>query len=285
MSKLLLSTLEWPEMSSIDTEVTALERLLRRAKEANRAALIGYIPAGFPTIAGCKDAIDVLIAAGFDAVEIGYPYSDPVMDGPIIQEAADIALRNGVKAKDVLSTLNHASNQGAAAVVMTYWNPIEQFGAEAFAQAIAAAGGSGVITPDLSYEQAHPWKQNADQAGINTIFVVAPSTTEERLKKVTGISSGFIYAASLMGVTGTRAAVSNSARELVARIREVTDLPVAVGLGVSTPEQAREVAEYADGVIIGSALIKELLGVESTKGLKNLRALAESLVAATKGAR
>lgn len=264
---------------------TPLERILLDAKAANRAALIGYIPAGFPTIEGCKAAIDVLVEAGFDAIEIGYPYSDPVMDGPIIQEAADLALRNGVKAKDVMSTLAHASQSGAAALVMTYWNPIEQFGADDFANAIAAAGGSGVITPDLSFEQAHPWKESATKSGINTIFVVAPSTTGERLKKVTSITSGFVYAASLMGVTGTRNSISHSAQDLVTRIRQVTDLPIAVGLGVSTPEQAKEVAQYADGVIIGSALIKELLGKNLDEGLANLKKLAQSLASATKSAR
>ena len=263
---------------------TSLDLILENARRENRAALIGYIPAGFPTVEGCNAAIDVLIEAGFDAVEIGYPYSDPVMDGPVIQEAADIALRNGVKAKDVLATLNHATSRGVAAVVMTYWNPIEQFGSDKFAQAIADAGGSGVITPDLSFEQAGPWKSSATNAGINTIFVVAPSTTNERLAKVAGITSGFIYAASLMGVTGTRTAISNSAQELVARIRQVTDLPVAVGLGVSTPEQAKEVASYADGVIIGSALIKELLGKDLNSGLANLKKLAQSLASATRSA-
>jgi tryptophan synthase alpha chain len=167
---------------------------------------------------------------------------------------------------------------------MTYWNPIEQFGSDAFAQAIADVGGSGVITPDLSFEQAQPWNDSATKAGINTIYVVAPSTTDERLQKVTGITSGFIYAASLMGVTGTRNSISNSARELVARIRKVSNLPVAVGLGVSTPEQASEVATYADGVIIGSALIKELLGKDLESGLAGLRTLARSLSAATKSA-
>lgn len=271
-------------MQATSAKPTSLELVLSKARAENRAALIGYIPAGFPTIDGCKAAIDVLIESGFDAVEIGYPYSDPVMDGPVIQEAADQALRNGVKAKDVLTTLEHATARGAAAVVMTYWNPIEQFGSDAFAQAIADAGGSGVITPDLSFEQAQPWSASAAKAGINTIYVVAPSTTDERLQKVTGITSGFIYAASLMGVTGTRTSISNSARELVARIRKVSNLPVAVGLGVSTPEQASEVATYADGVIIGSALIKELLGKDLESGLAGLRTLARSLSAATKSA-
>ena len=271
-------------MHATSAKQTSLEQVLSKAKSENRAALIGYIPAGFPSIEGCKAAIDVLLDSGFDAIEIGYPYSDPVMDGPIIQEAADQALRNGVKAKDVLSMLSHATSRGSAAVVMTYWNPIEQYGADAFAQAIADAGGSGVITPDLSFEQAQPWSQSAAKAGINTIYVVAPSTTDERLQKVTGITSGFIYAASLMGVTGTRTSISDSAKELVARIRRVTDLPIAVGLGVSTPEQAKEVASYADGVIIGSALIKELLGKNLDSGLESLRVLAQSLAAATKSA-
>ena len=273
-------------MSAVTSDkATTLEQVLSKAKSENRAALIGYIPAGFPSISGCKAAIDVLIESGFDAIEIGYPYSDPVMDGPIIQEAADMSLRNGVKAKDVLETLSHVTSRGAAGVVMTYWNPIEQYGSDQFAAAIAAAGGSGVITPDLSFEQAQPWKNSATQAGINTIFVVAPSTTDERLAKVTGITSGFIYAASLMGVTGTRTAISDSAQDLVARIRKVSALPVAVGLGVSTPDQAREVASYADGVIIGSALIKELLNNDLPTGLARLRVLAQSLAAATHSAR
>lgn len=262
---------------------TPLENVLREAKVHNQAALIGYIPAGFPTIEGCKAAIDVLVESGFDAIEIGYPYSDPVMDGPVIQEAAEMALRNGVKAKDVFATLKHATGAGVAAVVMSYWNPIEQYGSDEFAQAIASVGGSGVITPDLSYEQASPWRESAIKAGINTIFVIAPSTSKERLAKVTGITSGFVYAASLMGVTGTRTSISASAQELVARVRSVTDLPVAVGLGVSTPEQAHEVAQYADGVIIGSALIKELLGKNLDVGLAELKKLARSLVSAVKG--
>lgn len=263
---------------------TPLAQLFKRTQSENRAALIAYIPAGYPTQEGCKAVIDVFADAGVDAIEIGFPYSDPVMDGPIIQEAADMALRNGVKAKDVFSMLSHTTSRGVAGVVMTYWNPIEQYGATRFAEAISAAGGSGVITPDLSFEQAQPWKMSAESAGINTIFVVAPSTTDERLQKVASITSGFIYAASLMGVTGTRSAISNSAQELVTRIRKVSDLPIAVGLGVSTPEQAREVATYADGVIIGSALIKELLAGDLDSGLAKLRSLAQSLVAATKSA-
>lgn len=257
---------------------TPLSQLFEKTRSEDRAALIGYLPAGFPSQQECIDAISAMIEGGVDAIEIGFPYSDPVMDGPIIQAAADLSLRNGTGAKEVFSTLAAVTAMGTPAVVMTYWNPIERYGVEKFAKSIKAAGGSGVITPDLTIEEAGPWRKAVLSEDINSIFVVAPSTKDDRLAAVTEKCSGFIYAASLMGVTGTRNAVSSSAKELVTRIRKVSDTPVAVGLGVSTKEQAHELAQYADGVIVGSAFIKHLHESGSMgEGVMRLRELAKSL--------
>lgn len=257
---------------------TALEKMFVQTRKENRAALIAYLPAGFPSQKGCKTAIAALTRAGVDAVEIGYPYSDPVMDGPTIQQAADISLRGGTGAAEVFSTVKFAHDCGLPAVVMTYWNPIERYGVERFAREMANNGGSGVITPDLTIEESEQWKSSTDSAGINTIYVVAPSTSDERLARVTAQCSGFVYAASLMGVTGARTDLSSSGHDLVARIRKTTELPVAVGLGVSTREQARTVAGYADGVIVGSAFIKTLLDAPNEEsGIKAMSVLAKEL--------
>jgi tryptophan synthase alpha chain len=257
---------------------TALDQLFVKTRAENRAALIAYIPAGFPTQAGCHKVIETLAKAGVDAIEIGYPYSDPVMDGPTIQAAATQALENGTGVTEVFAALKHASDQGVAAVVMTYWNPIERYGVTKFAQSIADNGGSEVITPDLTIEESQDWQNESTNNSINRIYVVAPSTTDQRLADVTAKCSGFIYAASLMGVTGTRDAVSGNARSLVERIRKVSKTPVAVGLGVSTKTQAQEVAQYADGVIVGSAFIKIIQEHGSGRnGLKKVKQLAKSL--------
>jgi tryptophan synthase alpha chain len=266
--------------------MTQLSERLAQLKSENRAAFIAYLPAGFPTVEKSKAAIEVLVNNGVDIVEIGFPYSDPIMDGPIIQEAADIALANGTGASEVLEILGFTTNLKVPAVVMTYWNPIEQYGISKFADAIKSANGSGVITPDLSLEEANPWIRESDRAGINNIFVAAPSSAPERLSQVASACSGFVYAASLMGVTGTRTSVSSSARDLVSRIRESVQTPVCVGLGVSTPEQAKEVASYADGVIVGSALIKVLLEQSNFEtGLKELAVLTKSLAEGIRQAR
>jgi tryptophan synthase alpha chain len=256
---------------------TPLDALFVKARSENRAALIGYLPAGFPTQQGCIDALTAMIEGGVDAVEIGYPYSDPVMDGPVIQAAAETSLRNGTGAVEVMATLE-AIAQLAPTVVMTYWNPIEKYGVEKFVTDLKSAGGSGVITPDLPIEESVGWITSSTAHDTNRIYVVAPSTSAERLATVTAATSGFVYAASLMGVTGTRTSISSSAESLVARLREVTDLPIAVGLGVSTPDQAREVAQYADGVIVGSAFIRLLQEAPSLEeGIEKVRELAQNL--------
>jgi tryptophan synthase alpha chain len=258
--------------------MTQLDAVMAKVRAENRAALIAYIPAGFPSQAGCAKAIQALANAGVDAIEIGFPYSDPVMDGPVIQEAADIALKAGTNAADVFAALKVASSTGVAAVVMTYWNPIAKYGVEKFAQSIADNGGSGVITPDLTIEESDSWIAATKKSEINPIYVVAPSTKDERLKSVTAKTGGFVYAASMMGVTGTREAVASTASELVARVRTVTNLPISVGLGVSTREQAKSLAAYADGVIVGSAFIKLLLDAKTEQeGLDAITHLAKEL--------
>jgi len=219
-----------------------------------------------------------LAEAGVDAIEIGYPYSDPIMDGPTIQEAAEISIKGGTNAADVFSALKVASDTGVASVVMTYWNPIEKYGVNEFAQSIADNGGSGVITPDLTIEESGRWLEAVNKSEINPIYVVAPSTSDARLVKVTSKTGGFVYAASVMGVTGARTNVSVDASALVARVKKTTSLPVSVGLGVSTREQAKQVAAYADGVIVGSAFIKLLLNAKSEQeGLDAISALAKEL--------
>lgn len=257
---------------------TPLELLFEKVKSENRAALIAYIPAGFPTQAGCAKVIRALAEAGVDAIEIGYPYSDPVMDGPTIQEAAEISLKGGTTAADVFAALKVASSTGVAAVVMTYWNPIEKYGVDSFAQSIFENGGSGVITPDLTIEESGRWLEATSKYAINPIYVVAPSTSDARLAEVTSKAGGFVYAASVMGVTGARANISVDASALVTRVRKVTHLPVSVGLGVSTRAQARDVAAYADGVIVGSAFIKLLLEAKSEQeGVEKISYLAKEL--------
>ncbi|MBC7463269.1 MAG: tryptophan synthase subunit alpha [Actinobacteria bacterium] len=264
---------------------TKLEELFVRTRAENRAALIAYLPAGFPSQSLCESAISILADAGIDAIEIGFPYSDPVMDGPTIQRAAEMALKGGTGAKEVFTSVKYAHEANLPTVVMTYWNPIERYGVDAFAQELAKNGGSGVITPDLTIEESDGWINATRNSDVNSIFVVAPSTTNERLQKVTQKCSGFVYAASLMGVTGARASVSSGAQDLVARIRKLSDLPVAVGLGVSTRAQAREVAKFADGVIVGSAFIKVLLDASTAEeGRDNLTGLARDLVAGVREA-
>ena len=258
--------------------MTALDQLFVKVRAENRAALIAYIPAGYPTQEGCKAVIDVFADAGVDAIEIGFPYSDPVMDGPTIQEAANTSLNAGTGAKEVFEALAHATSRGIPSVVMTYWNPIEKYGVEEFAASISANNGSGVITPDLPVDEAQQWKSACATSEINSIFVVAPSTTDARLEKVTAQCSGFVYAASLMGVTGARTGISAGAKDLVDRIKKVSDTPVAVGLGVSTREHAKEVASFADGVIVGSAFINALTNADSLdSGIKAVRTLVEQL--------
>jgi tryptophan synthase alpha chain len=258
--------------------MSALHEAFARARSEGRAALVGYLPSGFPGQAEGIALATAMVQAGVDVVEVGLPYSDPLMDGPVIQAAVHRALTEGSSVANVLATVAAVAATGAPTLVMSYWNPIERVGVEAFAQRLAGAGGVGVITPDLPPDEAAPWMAASDAAGLDRVFLVAPSSTDARIAAVAAATTGFVYAASTMGVTGARTAVGAGARELVRRVRDVTDLPVAVGLGVSTGEQAAEVAGYADGVIVGSAFIQRILDApDHTTALDAVRALAGEL--------
>ncbi len=235
--------------------MSALAPVFETCRAEGRAALVTYLPCGYPTRQGAIDSMVAMVESGADIVEIGVAYSDPVMDGPVIQRAADEALRGGIRVKDVFGAAQAVADAGGAPVVMTYWNPVLQYGVERFARDLAAAGGRGVITPNLIPEEADEWIAAADSAGLDKIFLVAPSSTQERLAMTARASSGFLYAASTMGVTGARDSVDNVAPGLVARVRALSDIPVGVGLGVRSRAQAAEIAAYADAVIVGSALV------------------------------
>lgn len=234
----------------------ALDAAFAAAAAEHRATLIGYFPAGFPTVDESIDLIAAMVRGGVDIIEIGLPYSDPLMDGPVIQRAVEQALAGGVRIADVLRVVAATAATGTPTLVMSYWNPIERYGLERFAGELADAGGVGVINADLTPEEAGPWIEATDAAGIARVFLVAPSSTPERLGVVSAATTGFVYAASLMGVTGARTSVSDQASVLVERTRTVTDRPIAVGLGVSTAQQAAQIAEFADGVIVGSAFVR-----------------------------
>ncbi|MFE6150707.1 tryptophan synthase subunit alpha [Streptomyces sp. NPDC057889] len=259
--------------------IQLLNDTLAAARAEGRSALIAYLPAGFPTVDGGIEAIKAVFDGGADVVEVGLPHSDPVLDGPVIQTADDIALRGGVRIADVMRTVRetHAAT-GKPVLVMTYWNPIDRYGIERFTAELAEAGGAGCILPDLPVQESATWREHADKHGLGTVFVVAPSSKDERLATITAAGSGFVYAASLMGVTGTRESVGNQAQDLVRRTKATTDLPVCVGLGVSNAKQAAEVAGFADGVIVGSAFVKLMLDADDeAAGLAAVRALAADL--------
>lgn len=252
----------------------SLADVFAQVRAENRAAFIAYYPAGYPTVDGSVDAVKAIVDAGADIVEVGLPYSDPMMDGPTIQEAANIALAEGFRIRDLFRVVREVTDAGGNCVTMTYWNPILQYGPEKFAEDFAAAGGLGAIIPDLLPEEAGRWLAAAEKHGLDTIFLVAPSSSNERIALTTAATGGFVYATSHMGVTGALSAVDSAAGVLVSRTREFTDLPVCVGLGVSNGEQAAEIAGFADGVIVGSALIKA-----ATAGRDELVALAGELAA------
>ena len=247
---------------------------IRRANDEGRAALVGYLPAGFPTYDGGVDAIKALVDGGCDVLEIGLPYSDPVMDGVTIQRATEIARAGGLRTRDVLSTVEKvAAYSDVPVLVMTYWNPIERYGVDRFAADFAGIGGAGLITPDLIPDEGAEWIAAADKNELDKVFLVSPSSTDERIAMTTAACRGFVYATAVMGVTGARDKPSDLAAPLVARTKAATGLPVGVGLGISNGDQAAGVAAFADAVIVGAALVRSL----EEGGPAGVRALAEEL--------
>lgn len=269
------------------TTATAFER----AATEDRPALVGYLPAGYPDVDGGIDALRAMVDAGVDVIEVGLPYSDPVMDGPTIQAAAQQALERGVRTTDVLRTVEAVAATGVPTVVMTYWNPVERYGVDRFAADLASAGGAGLITPDLTPDSAPgsgaAWIAAADAHGLDRVFLVSPSSTDERIAMTVAASRGFVYATAVMGVTGARTSTSDLAAPLVARAKAATSLPVGVGLGVSNGDQVAEIGAYADGVIVGSAFVRCLLDHADDRqaGLRALTALTEDLAEGARRAR
>lgn len=257
-----------------------LDAVFARCRDEGRAALVTYLPAGYPDLPGSIAAARAVVESGADIVEVGVPYTDPLMDGVVIQQAATQALANGFRFAQLLEVVAAVRDAGAVPVVMSYYNPVLRHGPARFAEELSAAGGAGLITPDLIPDEAQEWRDAAAEHGVDPIFLVAPSSTDERLALTTQACRGFVYVASTMGVTGARDHVGDGAVRLVGRTRAVTDLPLCVGLGVSDATQAKQVASFADGVIVGSALVRAL-GADPT--LEGLRALTRDLAAGVRG--
>jgi tryptophan synthase alpha chain len=244
------------------TSVTTspVETAIRSAAAAGRAgALIGYLPVGFPDLASSIDAAVALVENGVDVLELGLPYSDPVMDGVAIQEATQKALQGGFRVRDVFTAVREVRRRvDAPVLVMTYWNPVVQYGLARFADDLVAAGGAGLITPDITPDSGADWLAVSEDRGLDRVFLAAPTSSDERLKLAAASSRGFVYTVSTMGITGARTDVDAAARTLASRLRGAGAQTVCVGIGISTPAQVSEVLEYADGAIVGSALVAAL---------------------------
>ncbi len=238
--------------------------------------LIGYLPVGFPSLQESIDAAIALVENGVDVLELGVPYSDPVMDGEVIQKATQVALSQGFRLTDALAAVKAVTRAVSAPVLlMTYFNPVIQYGVDKFAQDLAAAGGAGLITPDLIPDEAAEWITASDTHGLERVFLAAPSSTDERLSKVISQSTGFVYAVSTMGITGARSDVDVAAQTLVTRLKSLGAERVGVGVGISTAQQVTEVLRYADAAIVGSALVKTL----ADSGITGISSLANNLAA------
>jgi tryptophan synthase alpha chain len=242
--------------SATTTAIGPLEAGLRTARDAGRKLLVPYVTGGFP---GWERAVEACAAEGADAIEVGIPFSDPVMDGPTIQEASERALAAGATPQGIVTALAALDTGGVPLVVMTYYNTVHRYGLERFARSLAEAGVAGAIVPDLPLEEVEPWASAADAAGIETVLLAAPTGSDDRLARICARSRGWVYGVGLLGVTGERASLARSALEIARRLKATTDRPVLVGVGVSDAAQAAEVAEVADGVIVGSAVVRRLL--------------------------
>ena len=260
-----------------------VEATIAARRAAGDGALIGYLPVGFPSLTESIDAAVAVANNGVDILELGLPYSDPVMDGPVIQAATQQALANGFRLRHGFEAVAAITAQvDTPVLIMTYWNPVLQYGVDRFADDLAAAGGAGLITPDLIPDDAQAWLTASERAGLDRVFLAAPSSSDERLVQAVTQSRGFVYAVSTMGITGARSDVDSAARVLVTRLREAGSTSTCVGLGISTPAQVREVLQYADGAIVGSALVKALadggvpavarLAAELAAGARDVRA-------------
>ena len=234
----------------------SVESLLRERAAESKGSLIGYFPAGYPDFDRSIEALVEMADSGCNVLEIGIPYSDPVMDGPVIQRATELALQNGFRISKVFDIIRAVRARSEVPIlVMSYWNPILSYGVERFAKDLVASGGQGLITPDLIPDEAANWIQVSESKNLERVFLAAPSSSSERVAQAHDASRGFVYAVSTMGITGERTQLDTLARSVVSRIRQAGDRPACVGVGVSTAEQVREVNSYADGAIVGTAFI------------------------------
>ncbi|NHI17092.1 tryptophan synthase subunit alpha [Microbacterium excoecariae] len=258
---------------------STVERAIDRARDEGRGAFVGYLPVGYPDLATSIDAAVALAEAGADILELGPPYSDPVMDGPIIQEATKAALEAGFRTPDLFTAVREISGRTAVPIlVMTYWNLVVQYGVDRYAADLAAAGGAGLITPDITPDAAAEWVDAAERHGLDRVFLAAPTSTNERLEMIAGASRGFVYTVSTMGITGERAELDQAARELVGRLRAHGAARACVGIGISTADQIADVCAYADGAIVGTALVRAL----RDGGVDGLAEVARELASGTR---
>jgi len=259
--------------------MSAVERVIAERKAAGSGALVGYLPVGFPNLHDSIEAAVALVENGVDVLELGLPYSDPVMDGTVIQKATQQALADGFRLRHGFEAVAAITARvDAPVLVMTYWNPVVQYGVERFADDLLAAGGAGLITPDLIPDEASEWLAASDRTGLDRVFLAAPSSTDARLEQAVRASRGFVYAVSTMGITGARADVDAAARGVVARLRAAGATSTCVGVGISTADQVREVISYSDGAIVGSALVSAL----AEGGVSAVARTAAALSAGTK---
>lgn len=258
--------------------MSRVETVIAARKAAGSGALVGYLPVGFPDLATSIDAAVALVENGVDVLELGLPYSDPVMDGPAIQKATQAALAGGFRLQHGFEAVAAITARvDAPVLVMTYWNPVLQYGVDRFADDLLSAGGAGLITPDLVPDEAGSWLAASERTGLDRVFLAAPSSTDARLVQAVASSRGFVYAVSTMGITGARSDVDSAARGLVSRLRAAGATSTCVGLGISTAAQVREVLQYADGAIVGSALVSAL----SEGGVTAIARTAAALSAGT----
>ena len=240
-----------------------LESRLRARRAEGRKLLVPYVTGG---LHGWEEVVAAIAGAGADAIEIGIPFSDPVMDGPVIQAASQLALSGGATPIDIVNGVRRHLDTDVPLAVMTYYNIVYRAGHERFAAALADAGIAAAIVPDLPLEESGPWVEAAGSAGVETVLLAAPTGSDDRLRRIAERSRGFVYAVGVLGVTGERTSTGTTAAAIAGRLKAMTDRPVLVGVGVSTPDQAAEVSEVADGVVVGSALVRRLLDGEGAEG-------------------
>jgi tryptophan synthase alpha chain len=266
----------------VSTDTVSVAATIDENRSAGRGSLVGYLPIGFPDLATSIEAALALVENGVDALELGLPYSDPVMDGLAIQKATEAALAGGFRVRDVFTAVEAVrSRVDIPVLVMTYWNPVLQYGVDRFADALRDAGGAGLITPDITPDSAADWIATSDRTGLDRVFLAAPSSTDARLAAAVEASRGFVYAVSTMGITGARQNVDAAARTLVGRLRTAGAPNVCVGIGISSGAQVAEVLGYADGAIVGAALVTAL----ADGGVAGVAAKAAELASGVTAAR